>query len=245
MCNAWNHPPGCACGFSGHGFPRPNFIGHQQRTGGNKGTFSRPSYDWVYFGPITFKTECWWCGMPVFFHRNDNGGCVLFDRLGPPWPVHPCWQQNKHEQSTATKVFIERRIAQLQSFDARKFNLLEYGLANERQIEGYILGYDSKRRILPDPKRLNDPGTFLRLVVIQKTNGQHVGVLAPEKAVKDIVMCSYGTVNAECHKRRRTRDILCFRSVETKNISSTNTQRLYVSYDYLRIINLPWTHQTD
>ncbi|HAK16698.1 MAG TPA: hypothetical protein DCM65_10710 [Acinetobacter junii] len=41
-----------------------------------------------------FKTSCWWCNQDVFFYRNsETGGCALFDRLGEPWEVHPCWSK--------------------------------------------------------------------------------------------------------------------------------------------------------
>lgn len=30
------------------------------------------------------------CGAQVFFYQNDFGSRVYFDDLGPPWPKHPC-----------------------------------------------------------------------------------------------------------------------------------------------------------
>ncbi len=48
--------------------------------------------------PLTYRTFCWWCGAEVFFHTNGNGDCVLFDPpLGPPWPVHDCWQLHRDD----------------------------------------------------------------------------------------------------------------------------------------------------
>jgi hypothetical protein len=43
--------------------------------------------------PVTFSTQCWWCGDIVFYHTNGYGDCVLLDELGPPWPVHHCWDE--------------------------------------------------------------------------------------------------------------------------------------------------------
>lgn len=41
-----------------------------------------------------FETTCWWCNQKVFFYRNqENGGCALFDNIGYPWEVHPCWKK--------------------------------------------------------------------------------------------------------------------------------------------------------
>ena len=53
------------------------------------------STGWTIFNkekkPLTFVTECWWCSERVYFYRDEFGGCVLFDELGHPWPIHECW----------------------------------------------------------------------------------------------------------------------------------------------------------
>ena len=38
-------------------------------------------------------THCLKCGADVYFVRH-NGGSVWFDELGPPWPVHPCFEND-------------------------------------------------------------------------------------------------------------------------------------------------------
>jgi len=77
MCNAWHHPAGCDCGFGPqHGYcPVPTSI----------------RADWSTGVAGNWWTECWWCGGKVDFYRAPNGGCALFDELGPPWPLHECW----------------------------------------------------------------------------------------------------------------------------------------------------------
>lgn len=50
--------------------------------------------------PLTVKTHCWFCDDVVFFHRSEHGGMVLFDSLGSPWPVHPCWKKNTRYHSS-------------------------------------------------------------------------------------------------------------------------------------------------
>jgi hypothetical protein len=50
---------------------------------------------------LTFQTQCFWCNDDVFFHRNKEGGCVLFDKLGPPWPIHPCWEEHQEQRARA------------------------------------------------------------------------------------------------------------------------------------------------
>lgn len=44
--------------------------------------------------PLTWVTHCFLdngCGAKVFAHTNGGGDFVLFDELGPPWPVHECY----------------------------------------------------------------------------------------------------------------------------------------------------------
>jgi hypothetical protein len=44
--------------------------------------------------PLTWATYCFLdeaCGTRVFGHTNGVGDFVMFDELGPPWPVHECY----------------------------------------------------------------------------------------------------------------------------------------------------------
>lgn len=36
------------------------------------------------------NAKCPVCGEDVFFYQNEFGSRVYFDELGPPWPKHPC-----------------------------------------------------------------------------------------------------------------------------------------------------------
>ncbi len=38
----------------------------------------------------TFPLKCKRCGAGIFFFQCDCGSRVLFDSLGPPWPMHNC-----------------------------------------------------------------------------------------------------------------------------------------------------------
>lgn len=88
MCNAWNHPQGCTCGWGGEG--------HLGRRSSGNGATGSSGYWWV--PPITHtltsyvnpNAACPLCGAPVYFYLSPNGGRVFFDELGPPWPKHPC-----------------------------------------------------------------------------------------------------------------------------------------------------------
>ncbi len=78
MCNAWNHPVDCDCGFGGD-------------SGGGWAASSLPvAYRWDGDGDFCRPTTCPICRGKVFFVRH-NGGSVWFDDLGPPWPKHGCF----------------------------------------------------------------------------------------------------------------------------------------------------------
>lgn len=92
MCNAWNHPPGCTCGWGG--------VGHLGRRGpGESASSPSPSQSYFWWVPpihpayesyVNPNASCPVCGAPVFFYQSPYGGRVFFDELGPPWPKHPC-----------------------------------------------------------------------------------------------------------------------------------------------------------
>ena len=43
----------------------------------------------------TFPLNCRYCQQRIFFFSCDCGSRVLFDELGPPWPMHDCRTQNQ------------------------------------------------------------------------------------------------------------------------------------------------------
>lgn len=90
MCNAWNHPSWCTCGWGGDGH-----LG--RRSGETPG--APPLYSLRSLPRPTFTTvasftnpnaRCPVCGESVFYYQSPYGGRVFFDDLGPPWPKHPC-----------------------------------------------------------------------------------------------------------------------------------------------------------
>ncbi len=70
MCNAFNHPSWCRCGWGGEG--------HAGQPGEHVESYVNPN------------ARCPVCGVSVFFYQSPDGGRVYFDELGPPWPKHPC-----------------------------------------------------------------------------------------------------------------------------------------------------------
>jgi hypothetical protein len=91
MCNAWNHPIGCTCGWGG-----PGHLGRRESSGQ-----TRFSYE-VFggsaareIGYVNPHARCPVCGASVFFYQSPEGGRVFFDELGPPWPKHPCTDRGR------------------------------------------------------------------------------------------------------------------------------------------------------
>jgi len=80
MCNAWNHPAGCTCGWGGDG---------HKGSGGPHSyiPFEYKIHERSYVNP---NAKCPVCGAPVFFYRSPYNGRVYFDELGYPWTKHPC-----------------------------------------------------------------------------------------------------------------------------------------------------------
>ena len=77
MCNAWNHPLNCTCGWGGEGYFKAN------------GSFF---YEFIgeYEGYVNPNALCPVCREQIYFVSFSNGGRAFFDELGPPWPKHPC-----------------------------------------------------------------------------------------------------------------------------------------------------------
>lgn len=109
MCNAFNHAPGCNCGWGGvwYGGARDNAtwlfnrpLHHPRKLGRQTGTFQQASRG--YSQP---NAACPVCGQRVFFHASPFGGRVFFDELGPPWPKHPC---TDHSSTVADAVVRPR-----------------------------------------------------------------------------------------------------------------------------------------
>ncbi len=96
MCNAWNHSPGCDCGWGGNGWSGgygwPSSSGWQPvytTTALPRASHLPRSLPGYSYGrqDVCFPTACPECGESVYFVRH-NDGCAWFDSLGWPWPKH-------------------------------------------------------------------------------------------------------------------------------------------------------------
>lgn len=86
MCNAWNHPSWCRCGFGGEG-----------ARGGGGGNYSHSSlFDYANArrwrtDDFCVRRQCPKCSKNPVWLIHHNGGSVWVEILGPPWTKHPCF----------------------------------------------------------------------------------------------------------------------------------------------------------
>jgi len=98
MCNAWNHPLDCRCGWGGDG--------HLGRSSGGYGVDGAALSSYAVWVQEKYRSEsegytnpnarCPVCQVSVYFYQSPDGGRVFFDELGPPWPKHPCTDNEAH-----------------------------------------------------------------------------------------------------------------------------------------------------
>jgi hypothetical protein len=101
MCNSWNHPPGCTCGWGGDGHRGKGGYRGGGTTGGPVQTISSLAKPNVLSNAARSSTNprrrytnpnasCPVCDAPVYFFQSEFGARVFFDDLGYPWQKHPC-----------------------------------------------------------------------------------------------------------------------------------------------------------
>lgn len=127
MCNAWNHPLRCHCGFGGEGH-----LG--RRTFGNSYSPSVSTRSFFTLRPFTSvraakhftsyispNAHCPVCGEEVFFYQSEYGGRAFFDEIGYPWPKHPCTDSSLWHKSTHHIRFIGNETNQLALYFIHKW----------------------------------------------------------------------------------------------------------------------------
>ena len=209
MCNAYNHSSSCACGFGGEGH-----LGVRGRVVGDGWELHDSGQRLVFF------TSCPVCGDNVYFYRDENGCCELFSSLGPPWPVHACWE------NIAIRGYISECIKS--SLKARDFNGHFYRIDGERVlrpgrggIEVGISGYVCDNQLLyPQPKEFRLPAhrraTSVHLVYLE---------VVAERNIYPFVL-----------RANDAREIPDFSVVEIRGIWRKKSRRWYLWARSLRIV---------
>ncbi|MEW8342226.1 MAG: hypothetical protein AB2708_20455 [Candidatus Thiodiazotropha taylori] len=198
---------------------------------------------WNWHENYTFSTKCWWCGEAVYFHRNNNGGCVLFESLGKPWPIHSCWEQHKSQQQEAILEITNIRKKQLKTTTSKDLSFKNNKVEQKACLEGFIVGFESQQKILPNPKSLSNPDSHLRYLVFESVNGDIIKVLAPESLKQEIEKFSYVFIDIETHKKK-TQSVLCVIRITEKAINSEQKHVLEIDFDYESFMVLQWSYQS-
>lgn len=108
MCNAWNHSPGCNCGWGGGGGWSSNSWAGMGNGGYVSSVYNAESSYTLDSSDFCRETSCPRCGSSVYFIRH-NGGSVWVDHLGWPWPKHSCFAD---EAPSPANDLIERLARQ-------------------------------------------------------------------------------------------------------------------------------------
>lgn len=176
MCNALGHPPGCPCGFG----PRHGRAGPAAARIDPAQFIRVPGR--IVAERLWYATSCWWCRRPVFFFRNENGGCALFDESGAPWQVHECWRLHSEAQRRGAQAHYERQATQPRP---PVHQAVPVDGETRVRVAGYVV------RVQPEPVRFRrDPSTrtaaFASVHVCDKQNRLY-HLLVPEPGARKIV----------------------------------------------------------
>lgn len=85
MCNGLNHRRDCKCGWGRDGYLsyESGYVSPAVKSVARSFFENRKTN-------ITVPNFHCFCGKKVFFFQDSNGGRVLFESLGHPWPKHFC-----------------------------------------------------------------------------------------------------------------------------------------------------------
>ena len=139
------------------------------------------SYSWLYVGELTLLTTCWWCGDEVYFHRDENGGCVLFDALGKPWPIHACWEEYKHERKQAVTNILDKHKIALQNTKTVDYKYFSNLLIEP--FDAFLIGCDFSKRVILDKNASKNEDLYFRYVVYVVYRIGYIKILVPESAL--------------------------------------------------------------
>jgi hypothetical protein len=150
MCNAFGHLSSCRCGW-GH----PDEISYTNAYPPQQESILRNFATSLYAGTRSITRpnyQCKWCGEKVFYFQSNNGGKVLFDSLGKPWPIHDClgikYERKKSQLKISSIEWLQLthlRIAPSNVDNESTFFGLISGLEDQNQYEvSFNLGVEDQ-----------------------------------------------------------------------------------------------------
>lgn len=170
---------GCSSGSSGYTTARP-----------------APGRAWTIAertSPLTYRTRCWWCKEPVFFHTNGFGDCVLFDDLGWPWPIHSCWEEHVAAERTPAIAKVQADLDAI-GFDGRFYRPREQTVEPGRPgqqvtVDGYVADnhalYDQPRAVRLSASQQSSTAPLTPVDIVDGT-GRLLPFLLPETIARGV-----------------------------------------------------------
>lgn len=136
----YNHYPDCGCGwcvkYGGSRISRNEIRDSLRQADGRTLLRTHGVRDRVIACFVNPNARCPVCGAPVYYYQNVRGSRVFFDDLGPPWPKHPCTDNQRvgHQTVIATspRPLARRRGLSIELFEAAR----ETGLYSGRHFYG-------------------------------------------------------------------------------------------------------------
>ena len=226
MCNAHSHPLGCTCGFGGEGHLGRRGPGTHWSTS----DASQQTRSWALQDTgarLVHPTSCWWCEEDVYFFRDENGGCALFDSLGPPWPIHACWED--HRSSISSE--IERSLESVE-FDGNFYQPQGIKVTKPRKgaDELALTGFVANNHALYQPPRVfrirsHRRADSLPLVIIEvDAEGFLYPFVISLAAAKEIADYSFVEIKGKWRKKGRRWYLL---TTSLRRIEPTHPKRKY------------------
>lgn len=145
-----------------------------------------PFAGWLYEKkkPLTRQIACWICGADTYFFRDQNGGCALFDKLGKPWPLHPCWQDLQNQKRLTSKLEEElTRAGSYGTFRRGASMAIQAPLKNKHRVSvtGYLV---DEMPIAAEPMliKCSSKSNSCPVVEVAVSDGKHIyPFLLPEQ----------------------------------------------------------------
>ena len=138
MCNAFGHLRSCRCGW-GH----PGEISYTNNYPPQQESILR-NFATTLYGDTRSITksnyQCKWCGEKVFYFQSTNGGKVLFDSLGKPWPIHDCLGIKYERKKSKLK------ISQAEWLQLTHFMITPSNIDDESIFFGLISGLEDQNQ---------------------------------------------------------------------------------------------------
>lgn len=189
----------------------------------------------LFYGSITFKTKCWWCGEHVYFHRDKHGGCVFFNELGKPWPVHGCWTENIDQRPEAVRKALEDQSALIQNGINPKYSQ-HHKAAKDLEISGYIVSHAHTKEI----EVKNRTGNFKIINLTIHSDKNNYQILIDERCKKSLLEESL--VSLKCSVMKRGEGHVIYAHETRRFLPQDNELIFKSSLDVTDLIQLQWIY---